>query len=359
MRYLVDIPADAEEFAKDGIASVKREIAYRKQQGLEGPLPTAHLAALSGGGDSGAFGAGLMVGWTESGTRPEFKGVTGVSTGALMAPFVFLGPEYDDKLKSIYTTISPPNVFTPRPIYAALTNDALADNAPLLALVKKYADQEMLKAIAQAHERGRMLLIGTTDLDAERPVIWNITKIAASGHPDALNLIHRILVASAAIPGAFPPVMFEVEAGGKRYEEMHVDGGASAQVFVYPGAVNIAELSLQQHIERERKLYVIRNAQLAPGWDHVDRLMLPIAGRAISAMIRSQGFGDLQRIYYLAQRDGIDYNLAYIGTGFDAPHPEEFDPDYMKKLFKFGYDLGKKGYPWKKTPPRPDDLARE
>lgn len=349
VRYVVG--PEMNEFARDAMESLKRELAHRSQQGQGGPLPPAVFLALSGGGDDGAFGAGLLCGWTAAGNRPEFKGVTGISTGALIAPFAFLGPKYDELLRAVYTNSAPKDILEVRGLLAAVFDDALADNAPLGRLLKKYVDKGMLKEIAREHERGRLLLVATTNLDARQAVIWNMGKIAASGSPKALDLFQKIMLASAAIPGAFPPVMVDVEANGRRYQEMHVDGGAMAQVFLYPPSLHVAETARKAGIVRERRLYVVRNARLDPDWAEVERRTLSIAGRAISSLIQTQGIGDLYKIYATAQRDGIDYNLAYIPKSFYAPHREDFDTEYMRKLFQTGYDLAARGYPWEKTPP--------
>ena len=234
---------------------------------------------------------------------------------------------------------------------SAVFNDALADNAPLGRLAEKYVTADMLKEIAAEYAKGRLLLMATTNLDARQAIIWNMTKIAASGQPEALKLFHKIMLASAAIPGAFPPAMIDVEADGTRYQEMHVDGGAMAQVFVYPPSLKLGETAKQQGIVRERHLYVIRNARLDPDWAEVARQTFSIVGRAISSLIQTQGVGDLYKIYTTAQRDGIDYNLAYIPKTFYAPHKEDFDSEYMRKLFQTGYDLAVKGYRWDKVPP--------
>ena len=344
---------------RDAIEGVKREMQYLIKSGHDGPLPPVNFLAISGGGDAGAFGAGLLVGWTQAGSRPEFKGVTGISTGALIAPFAFLGPEYDDELQAVYTTMSPDSIFETRNLLAALIDDALADTAPLARTVQQYVDEEMLRRIAEEYqEKGRLLLIGTTDLDARRPVIWNMGAIASSGSPDSLGLFRKILLASAAIPGAFPPVMFDVEVDGKQYQEMHVDGGAMAQVFLYPPGLNVREEAKARGVDRDRTLYIIRNARLDADWASVERLTLDIVGRAISSLIHSQGIGDLFKIYLLTQRDGIDYNLAYIGEEFDAQKEEEFETKFMRKLFDYGYDLGRTGYPWKKTPPGLDVVSQ-
>jgi hypothetical protein len=335
------------EMLGDGVESVSREVAVLRASGHQGPLPAANFLAISGGGEDGAFGAGLLVGWTAAGTRPEFKVVTGVSTGALTAPFAFLGPRYDDQLREVYTAVSAKDVLEQRGLLAALFDDAMADNAPLRGLVRRLVNQQMLEAIAVEHAKGRVLLIGTTDLDARRGVIWNVGKIAASGHPKALELLQNILVASAAIPGAFPPMMIDVEIDGKRYQEMHVDGGATAQVFIYPPSLNIRATGFQ----RERRAYVIRNARLDPDWAHVERNTLSIAGRAITSLIQTQGVGDLYRIYTTAERDQVEFNLAFIPDTFTTQLKAPFDREYMKALFDVGYELAVKGYSWAKTPP--------
>lgn len=356
IRYFPRDARHVADFVKDYMESIKREQATLGL-GPGDPLPASKFLAISGGGDNGAFGAGLLKGWSASGTRPEFKIVTGVSTGALIAPFAFLGPAYDDKLKSLYTEISMKDVAIQRWMISALYNEAMADTTPLRRLVEKSIDRKMLQAIAAEDARGRMLLVGTTNLDLRRPVIWNVTKIAASGGKGSLDLVRTILIASAAIPGTFPPVMIEVEAGGRRYDEMHVDGGATAQVFVYPAAVKLGDL-----LARDRTLYIIRNARLDPEWSQVDRRTLSIAFRAITSLIQSQGMGDLYRIYSVAQRDHVAYQLAYIPPSFQTPHVEDFDPTYMKALYNLGYEMAAKGYPWEARPPvlvsGVDDAAR-
>lgn len=349
VRYRVGIDNDA--ILQEGVASVRREQEYLRASGKGTKLPPAMFLAVSGGGDDGAFGAGLLNGWTAAGNRPQFKLVTGISTGALIAPFAFLGPDYDDRLKDFYTNTKPSDIAEKRSVVAALTNDAMADNRPLWNRVSKEVDRPLLDAIAREYQKGRLLLVATVDLDARQAVLWNMTKIAASRDPKALDLFRSIMIASAAIPGAFPPVMIDVEANGHPYQEMHVDGGTMAQVFVYPPVLHLKELGKQNRFDRERRAYVIRNSRLDPAWAQVDRRTMSILGRAISSLITTQGIGDLYRIYLTCQRDGVDYNLAYIPASFHAPHKEEFDTEYMRVLFKTAYDMAAKGYPWAKTPP--------
>jgi hypothetical protein len=310
------------------------------------PLPAAELLAISGGGDNGAFGSGVLVGWGDAGDRPEFELVTGVSTGALLAPFAFLGPDYDRQLRDVYTTITAKDIYIERGFIDAIYNDALSDTTPLFDLISKYVDETMMAALAREYRKGRLLLIGTTDLDAQRPSIWNIGAIADSGHPGAIDLIRKILRASSAVPGFFQPVMIDVEVDGKPYQELHVDGGAIAQMFLYPPNIDPRKVA-----HRVRTAYLILNAREDPEWADVDRRTLSIAGRAISTMIHYSGANDLLRIYYTTRDDGIDYNLAYIGDDFTVPHTGEFDKTYMNALFDYGYQQARHGYPWQKAPP--------
>jgi hypothetical protein len=277
--------------------------------------------------------------------------VTGISTGALIAPFAFLGPAYDQKLKKFYTTITTSDILEERSLLKTVTGDAAASSKPLETLIKKVFNKEMMDTIAAEHKKGRRLWIGTTNLDAIRPVIWNIGNIATSGHPKAPELIHKVLLASASVPGAFPPVYIEVEANGRIYDEMHVDGGTTSQVFLYPSSVDW-NLILDKLESRARpRVYLIRNSRLKPDWEAVKPKLTPIALRSIVSLIRTQGIGDISRIYLDARGDGLDFNLAYIPDNFDLKPKEAFDPAYMKQLFEIGYQLAKGGYPWQKEPP--------
>lgn len=350
-RYWVD--RDIDPMVRDGMDSIQREKAALAKAGkATGALPPANFLTISGGGDAGAFGAGLLTGWTANGTRPEFKVVTGISTGALIAPFAYLGPRYDDALRHVYTSIGPKDVYEPRSALAAFTSDGMADNRPLWRLIAKYITADFLAEVAREYEKGRFLLIGTTNIDARRPNIWNMGAIASSKDPRAVELFRNIMLASAAIPGAFSPVMIDVEVDGKPYQEMHVDGGAMAQVFLYPPRLMDRARAVGETVaERERHAYIIRNSALGPEWATTERSTMSIVGRAINSLLQTQGIGDLYRIYATTQKDGVDFNLAYIGPDFTYPHKEEFDTEYMRKLFDYGYQLGVKGYPWQKTPP--------
>ncbi len=307
--------------------------------------------ALSGGGADGAFGAGLLVGWSDAGTRPEFTIVTGISTGAIMAPFAFLGPAYDDKLEEMYTKYSTKDLVTERYILSALLGSSVVDTAPMKKMLVKYINQGLMEAIGAEYKKGRRLYVATTNIDAKRSVIWNIGLIAISGQPEALRLIRKIILASAAIPAIFPPVVFEVEADGKRYDEMHVDGGAASQVFLYPADLDWKYVLEKFEVKGTPRAYVVRNSPLNPDWETVHPKILSIADESISSLIRTQGIGDMYRIYLDCKRDGIEFNLAYIPDEFDMKPKEDFDPVYMGKLFELGYEMAKNGYPWEKAPP--------
>jgi hypothetical protein len=351
-RFFPTEAAGQQGLQREFLAAAERKLAAR---GLPptAPLPELDLLGISGGGENGAFGAGLMNGWTERGGRPEFFLVTGISTGALSAPFAFLGSAWDEPLKRVYTEITLKDVIIQRNVTAAIWDDGMADNSPLFRTISRYIDETLLAEIARAYAGGRLLLIGTSNLDAQIPVVWNIGAIAGSGHPKALETVRRILLASSAIPGAFAPVLFDVTLNGKPFQELHVDGGAFAQVFLYPNSVSL--------YRRERKArglpvapvraWVIRNGRLDPEWASVDRRTMGIASRAVASMISSAGYNDVWRIYSAAERDGVDYNLAFIGRDFTVEYDKPFDQAYMRPLFEYGRQRALAGDAWVKRPP--------
>lgn len=304
--------------------------------------------AISGGGADGAYGAGVLVGWTSLGNRPEFTMVTGVSTGALTAPFAFLGPAYDDELKLLYTTLDSASIFFRRSVFNILRGDAVADNSPLARMLEKYVTDEMIADIAREHRKGRILSIGTTNLDAGRPVIWNIGRIANSGQPGAAQLIRQILLASAAIPGVFPPAYIKVQTpDGRTYDEMHVDGGTSTQMFLYPTRTDFAQLRKMLDIRGTPTAYVIRNSRIQPTYSPVRAWLPDIAGRSVSSLIRTQGIGDAYRIAATTMRDGVALHMTWIPMDAPAdPGNAFFDPVFMSALFEFGYQRVVAGKAW-------------
>jgi predicted acylesterase/phospholipase RssA len=340
--------ADPEALIAEARMMAEREAATRPR----GPQPPLRFLALSGGSDSGAFGAGLLVGWTAAGDRPSFNVVTGVSAGALIAPFAFLGPAYDPQLQELFTAVAPTDVLRLRQLVTALLfNEALADTSPLSRLIQRHADEPMLAAIAEEYRRGRLLLIGTTNLDLQRPVVWNIGAIAASGNPGALALFRSILLASASIPGAFPPVLINVESEGRTYQEMHVDGGAATAVFLWPPSFEFQRASVRRGRPRERIAYVVRNGRMDVEGEATSRGLLSITSRSIATLVHFAGVGDVNRIYLTALRDRVQFRLAYVGRDFQAPRPEPFDTSFMRALFSHAQGLARNGYPWATRPP--------
>jgi predicted acylesterase/phospholipase RssA len=311
----------------------------------------SNLLALSGGADDGAFGAGLLVGWTAHGDRPEFDLVTGISAGALIAPFAFLGRDYDKQLAGLFTTYGADQIYQANVLSGLFGGSSLADSAPLAQLIERYVDDRFLRRVAEERSKGRFLLIGTTNLDAQRPVYWDMGRIAQSRDPGAPELFRRVLLASASFPGIFPPVHINVRAGGHRYEEMHVDGGTTREVFFTVADFSYRDLDKAIGRKVARRLWVIRNGKIAPEYKVTQDSTFVIAQRSLETLAKNRGLGDLTRMYVRAKADGIDYNLAAIPAEFEAPHPKPFDRAYMQALYGLGLSLGRAGFAWIKTPP--------
>ncbi len=301
------------------------------------------MAILSSGGSDGAFGAGLLTGLSAAGKRPDYAVVTGVSSGALMAPFVFAGKRYDDALRDAYTKITSGDIYE-----AGATAESFVDLWPLKALIAKQMSPALLADVAAEHRRGRRLLVVTYNLDAQRSVVWNMGAIAAHGGEAALNLFRTVLLASASVPGAFPPVLIDVEAKGRRFSEMHVDGGVAGQFFVAPAALMA---STSDYRLPASQLYIVVNTGLAPNFRVVDRFAPSILAQSVGAAVKVDTRLMLDRTYLMAQRGHIGFNVASVPPSFNAPSRGSFDPDYMRALFETGYDLGKTGTPFSAEPP--------
>jgi hypothetical protein len=340
---------------KDIIAAFKRtmpSLSRLAESPPENGRPIVNYLAISSGGDDGAFAAGLLVGWTKSGRRPRFEIVTGVSAGALIAPFAFLGPSYDRELTAIWTRYDTDDLVVKQPLAALLGGSALADTQPLADLIAHYVDHRLLAAIAKEYRKGRLLLIGTTNLDAQRPVVWNMGEIALSADPRALTLFRQVMLASVSIPVAFPPVRIEVEARGVVHDELHVDGGTTRKVFIAPLQLSLRSLDPLYSAPPLHRFYIIANTKLAPEWKPAEANVFAIAQSSLAAISKSQGVGDLFRLYLLAKRDGADFNLAAIPEQFSLQSKQPFDRQYMQALFEAGMARG--GRRWLKQPPELD-----
>jgi len=318
-----------------------------------GPGRISYLV-LSGGGSGGAFGAGVLTGWTTAGTRPAFDMVSGVSTGALIAPFAFLGSSYDPALAELYTSGIAETLFRPRPVFA-LMGTALSDPIPLRRLVERYASNEMLRQIAAEHSKGRRFFVATTNLDAQRTVIWDMGAIAASGHAQALALFRKVLIASASIPAVFPPVMIDVTVNGKRFQEMHSDGGATTQLFTAPESL-LASTDINPPVKAKSvDLYIILNSMLDPEFETVRPTTLAIAGRAYSTLVKTHARATVNATYTLTQRTGINFNLTYLDEVVPYNMRDPFNTEYMRQLFAIGYEKALSANIWRKSPPAASD----
>jgi len=333
------------------VAERGQQIATKRPELAAKSRHTASYLALSGGGSDGAFGAGFLNGWTASGTRPEFEVVAGVSAGALIAPFAFLGPEYDDEVAEVFTQNSTEDLLTPRVLAGLLGGPAVSSSEPLAKLIAKHVDRQFLEKVAVQHERGRRLLVGTTNLDAERPAVWDMGRIATRRTDQALQLFRRVLLASASIPGVFPPVFVEVESDGQLYQEMHVDGGTTDNAFLLPAHLDLSQIGNGNVRRWRRELYVLVNAKTDPTPEAVEATTVGIAGRSINTLIRQQTEGDVLKLYLRAQKNNIGFKLASVPKTFQVKAEEPFDKNYMQALYKVGYEAASQGYQWSDQPP--------
>lgn len=337
--------------------------AYRAAQQLKRKPTPEQLArrqsvlCLSGGGSYGAYSAGVLCGWTASGDRPgcngrpNFSVVTGISTGALIAPFAFLGPRYDEQVRKFYTTVDQRDIYRLRPVRGVF-GIALADNAPLARLVDEHMTPQLIAEIGEEHRQGRRLFIGTTELEGGRFVAWDVGEIAARNGPGDHELIKQILLGSSAIPGFFPPSQIPITVNGQRFVEKHGDGGASVSIFFRPPYVPADQRTPETTDLAGIDLYMIVAGKLYADAEPLVRRSLSIAGSSISGVIYAQTRGDLQRIYLISMLSGMNYHLAAIPPDFPAPTSStDFSTGPMLSMFNEGYQLAQTGTAWRSTPP--------
>ena len=298
------------------------------------PAGNGPWLALSGGGADGAYGAGLLTGWSQSGNRPEFSVVTGVSIGALIAPYAFLGPAYDEALRQNFAEITAADVFEDK-----ATPESLFDSWPLKQLIEKRVTREMLTAIAAEHNKGRRLFVVTTNQDAGRRVIWNMGAIAARGDDKALKLFRDVLLASSSIPGFFQPVLIDVEANGKKFQEMHLDGTITAPFFVAPEYM----LAGGGGALPTNHVYVIINSKLSSELSLPERRINSILARTIGVALTAALKAELLLVSANADRLGLNLNVAQVPETFNHPNRGLFDHVYMDALFRFGVEQATKG----------------
>jgi len=320
--------------------------------------PVYAVLALSGQGSRGAFGAGLLGGWSASGTRPRFQVVTGVSTGALMATFAFLGPEHDDDLRALYTEIPTRGFHRRLGLFSSVSRGGVYGPEPLRALLEQRVDEHVLAAVAAEHKEGRRLYLGSTNMDTNELLVWDMGAIASSDRPDRLERYHDVILASMSTPVTFPPVYIDVEVEGQQYGQMHFDGAIKAPILLRgfmveaPRAIEQAGLS---PADVRIEIYAIVNGPLLgdPIFDlPVNPTMRDISEATLAAMYISARDLSLYRSYILARRAGFDFNVAAIPSDFEqTPLPHVFELQKLQKLFDIGYEAAASGYPWLKHPP--------
>ena len=307
--------------------------------------------ALSGGGGGGAYGAGVLNGWTDSGNRPDFTVVSGVSTGALIAPFAFLGPAYDARLKKIYTDGEAKSLFSdPNPL-GAIFGGGLFGSERLRQSVERDIDDDMLAAIASEDAKGRRLLVVTTNLDAQRAVIWDIGAIAASGGPKAYKLCRDVLAASASIPVVFAPQLIDVDANGHSFKEMHVDGGVGTPVFTLPDMFLFGGKSIATG-RAQPQFYVIVNQRIDPNFEVVPNETLKIAERSIETMTRFETKAALAQTYKFALDKNMGFHMSYIGDDAPKMRGPDFETETMRDLYAYGLENARSPSFWQTKLPQ-------
>jgi predicted patatin/cPLA2 family phospholipase len=350
--HVADMPGDIRMWGDRQTETFRRSLAESVRQGertygIDAPVD---VLAISGGGSNGAFAAGLLSGWTVHGTRPVFRVVSGVSVGAVVAAFAFLGSEYDDLLREMALSATDDNAFRRKPLRAVLTGDSMADNEPLLRYLDRYIDGDLLRSVAAEHAKGRRLYIATTNLDASRPVIWDMGAIASSGSPRALRLFQEVIVASTAAPVFYPPSYIRVEHEGKAYDEVHVDGGVTGQILLYGQALTMGEL-IPDAPRPHTTYYIIRNGRFSRDYEPVEPRIRSLALRSFNRLNQAQAVGDLWQAYATCWRDAMDFRLAAIPDDVPLRARGIFDAQTVSELFDCGCALARVGYPWAAQPP--------
>lgn len=298
--------------------------------------------ALSGGGASGAYGAGFLACWSKTGQRPAFSVVSGASVGALIAPFAFLGPAYDPVLTQMFTSGETDGLLQFAGL-SGLFGTGLFRDEPLARLVDKYVTPQLLAAIAAEHAKGRVLTVVTTNLDSQRTAVWDMGAIASSRDPHAFALFKSVLLASASIPGVFPAELIKVQANGRSFSEMHVDGGVTANILVVPEAILTSRVSANG---AKVEVYAIVNGKLGPDFSVVDPQILPIFQRAFETAIKANTRNSLIASMEFLRRLGGSLKVTAIPETAEGIAATDFDRAKMTKLYDFGCAAAQSGDRW-------------
>ena len=347
-------PLGADVWLPDLTDAYRIEAPDQYETEADGTVVYNYLA-LSGGGSAGAFGAGILNGWTAKGDRPKFKVVTGVSTGALISTFAFLGPDYDDELKEAYTTIDATHIFIANSLLSLIWSESVTDNKPFRDMIAKYITEDVLDKVAAEDKKGRRIYVMTSDLDREMPVVWDLGAIARSSSPSRLSLYRQVVLASASIPAVFPPVLIQVTIDGKSYDELHVDGGVFTQAFFIGNAIDLKKTVHDAHPEWKKdamqRLYVIRNGRIDAQTRVTNRSLGSISGNSISTMLKMSGINDLYRLYVGQLTGELEFYYVAFPLGYVPASAEEFNKQEMNQEYDLGYKLGSEGVPWQRLPP--------
>ncbi|WP_426663812.1 patatin-like phospholipase family protein [Rhodanobacter aciditrophus] len=310
---------------------------------------------LSGGGSGGAFGAGALVGLTQVRQRPQFEVVTGVSAGALLAPFAFLGPEWDPELKAAFDGNPRLDLMHGklRTVIARLFFPGGATrHSALQRLVDHYVTDAMLQAVAAGWRKGRLLFVATTDLDKRETVLWNMGEIAAQGGKPALKLFREVLVASASVPGIFPPVLIQVREDGRDYDEMHVDGSITTSLFAAPHVAQLLPAGKAGRLPVN--LYVIVNGKLAQKPLETPLNTIDVLSRSFDADLTYKMRESLLLAMDYAHRQHMRFRLTEIPPAYPKAGFVDFSPEHMHALFDFGARCAERGELWE----TPEDSIR-
>lgn len=336
--------------------------SLRRLSNMAAALPgeKRNYLALSGGGKYGAFTVGLLSGWTDTGTRPSFDVVTGVSTGALIASFAFLGPEYDRLLLHYYSTSTPDRVFRRKWLARALFSDSLALSDPLKQRVEEIITPEILRRVAAEHARGRRLYVGTTNLDTKKLVIWDMGAIASTPGPDSLRLYRDVVLASSAVPGLFPPVEIPVRINGERFTELHADGGLTASVFFRASMLGLRPEE-PLWARSGSNLYIVVAGKTYAEPRCVERRLIDIANTSIASMLYAASRNDLIRMFMLSLSTGVAYRETSIPAEYEDKYDSmSFRADEMAELISLGMRIGRSGpAAWRDYPPEISPDERE
>jgi len=308
-----------------------------------GPDGRLDFIALSGGGSNGAFTAGLMKGWSETDERPDFEVVTGVSTGALAAPFVFLGPDYDDELAEAYTGGAAAGLLQSQGL-GALIGSGVYKSEPLRTLVERFVDEALLRAVAAEYAKGRVLLVATTDLDSQRGVSWDLGAIATQGTPQALELFRSVLVASASIPGAFPPVLIQSDNAGLYFEEMHVDGGVTTPFLAVPET--LWSFKEPSNTLRGARFYVVVNGRTNPTFGITHDTPQGVLGRSLDILLRASLLTTLAGNKAFADRNDLFFRYAALPDDSEAS-ALDFSVESMSAVYEVGRQGAISGDAWR------------